>query len=67
MLKCLESQRPRFHVVFNAFRQPAEYKLKARASGLRMHGHLVPLGGALIARVQTHILRLQADELRRDH
>ncbi len=60
-------KRPGFHVIFDAFRQPAENKLKARAAGLRLHGHLIPLRSALIARVQAHVLRLQADELRRHH
>ena len=66
-VEVLRVQRPRFDVVFDAFRQARENKLKARASGLRTHGHLIPLGGALVTRVQAHVLRLQADELRRHH
>ena len=66
-VEVLRMEGSRFHVIFNAFRQPGKNKLKARASRLRAHGHLVPFGGAVVASVEADVLRLQADELRRNH
>ena len=66
ILKCFECSGAGFDVILDALRQAGEKKLKTGASRLRLHGDLFPFGGALIARVEAHVVGLQADELRRD-
>ena len=54
-------ERARFHVILDVFRQPREEKLEARAAGLRLHLHLFPFRGALVARVEADLVGLDAD------
>ncbi len=63
----LRGRRPRLHVVFDVLRQAGEEELKARPTHLRLHGHLVPAGGALEAREKRDLAGLHPDQLRSHH
>ena len=62
-IEVLRVQRAGLNVIFDAFRQAREEKLKSGASRLRLHGHLLPFRGALETRVEAGIIGLQAAQL----
>ena len=62
-IKVLRCERAGLNVIFDAFGQAGEEKLKSGATRLRLHGNLLPLRGTLEASEELGVIGLQPTEL----